>query len=82
MDASSIFAVLLGTVLLGALAGVLPHWRAVVGSRADLPIRRFLSEPTFEAEVRCAMCAHRKACAKRSSPHPDCPNARLLSPGA
>jgi DNA-binding transcriptional LysR family regulator len=50
----------------------------------DLPIHKHLrtlgvvARPSFEVELRCALCAGRERCARRATPLADCPNAVLL----
>ena len=80
IDISTVIVLILAAALAGALVGVLPEWRRLMSG--DLPIRKHLhpghESPAFEATLRCALCAGRQACAKRSAPLPDCPNGALF----
>jgi hypothetical protein len=80
MDVSTFFVLMLGSALAGALVAVLPEWRRLVNG--GLPIHRHLQgsgvAPSVEAELRCALCAGREACARRAVPLEDCPNAALF----
>ena len=81
LDAATVFVLLLAAALAGALVGVLPEWRRLMSG--DLPIRRHLAaEASFDARLRCALCAGRAACARRAAPLPECPNAALFSRAA
>ncbi|HEX6265819.1 MAG TPA: hypothetical protein VFZ81_02860 [Burkholderiales bacterium] len=84
IDTSTVIVLMLASALAGALLGVLPEWRRLMSG--ELPIRKHLQRqgghPSFEAELRCALCAGRKACARRATPLPDCPNAVLFRAGA
>ncbi len=81
-DLSTVAVLMLAAALGGALVGVLPEWRRLMSG--DLPIHKHLrtlgvvARPSFEVELRCALCAGRNRCMRRASPLPDCPNAPLF----
>lgn len=87
IDASTFFVLLLASALAGALLGVAPTWRRLMGG-ADLPVRKLLlrrgQSPTIAEEMRCALCPVRPQCARRvaagaAPPLENCPNAALFS---
>ena len=86
VDTSTVIVLMLASALVGALLGVLPAWRRLVSGGEDPPIRKLLGRrgqsPSFDAVVRCALCAGRQECAKRATPLEDCPNAALFRTGA
>jgi hypothetical protein len=77
-DLSTVIVLMLAAALAGALLGVLPEWRRLMGG--GLPIHRHLGVERlpFEAELRCALCSGRERCARRAAPLADCPNAALF----
>lgn len=87
IDAPTVFVLLLASALAGALLGVAPAWRRLMGGDATLPVRRLLlrrgESPTLGQEMRCALCPVRRECARRvaagGAPLENCPNAALFS---
>jgi hypothetical protein len=83
-DVSTFTVLMFAAALAGALLAVLPEWRRLMGG--GLPIHRHLARRGMiapaEAALRCALCAGRNICGRRSEPLPDCPNAELFRTGA
>lgn len=91
IDASAFVALLLAAALGGALVGVLPAWRRLMGGATDLPVWGFLRRrgiglgtiPVLQAELRCEVCDAKVQCrrllAQGESVPADCPNAELFA---
>lgn len=91
IDASAFVALLLAAALGGALVGVLPAWRRLMGGAADLPIWGFLRRrgiglgaiPVLQAELRCEVCDAKEQCrrlfAEGAGVPAQCPNAELFA---
>lgn len=96
VDATGVVVLMFAAALTGLLFGVGTAWRGVQREMRDAPVQaalRRLGGGTLtdremrNAEVRCALCPVRSACAgrqRRGEPLPvECPNRTLfLSPAA
>ena len=86
LETGGFVLMLLASALVGALIVVVPAWRRLRADKQDLPVWRFLRQrgvvlerrAALDAELRCALCAGRRQCARRDAPLEDCPNAAHL----
>lgn len=85
VDASTVMVLLLAASLAGAIAGVLPAWRRIMGG--DLPVRKLRLRhgqgSTRAEEMRCALCPVLAQCTRRlasgeTEPMDNCPNRAFL----
>lgn len=100
-DTLSVLLLILAMGVLVLVSGVVFDWRSATGYGTQLPLWVFLRRQGVHrdavaarigeralrrAEIRCAACGSRPACAARvasgaHSPAADCPNAALFADG-
>ena len=91
LDTSALILVIVAAALGGALVAVLPPWRRMQRTAANLPVQGFLRRrdasleriTALQAELRCEMCGTKVQCRQllaqgAASPVPGCPNAELF----
>jgi hypothetical protein len=91
IDTSTFIVLILAAALGGALVGVLPAWRRVVGGGQGLPVWGFLRRrgtrleraAALAVEIRCEMCDSKARCglllaAGERTPGAPCPNLELF----